>query len=209
MDLTAGDLEALPERCRRCLFWEVGAQRPDEAHDDELAADPVVQKQAWWSSQQQDGGPPGRLVRSDGRVVGYAAFAPTTAYERRRPPVPRPSDDALFVATAWIDPAERGSGFGRLLVQSAIREALRRELRAVEAYGDRRHIDGACVLPCTWLLHEGFEVHREHPRYPLLRLDVRSASRWAESLEDAVEHVLGRLGRRVPADVREVSRASE
>jgi hypothetical protein len=79
-------------------------------------------------------------------------------------------------------------------VLAAVKVAGRTERRAVEAYGDRRHRDGACVLPCTWLLHEGFAVHREHPRYPLLRLSVKSTARWAEPLEHAVEQALERMG---------------
>jgi len=195
-DLTTGDLDVLPDRCRRCLFWELGGARPaDAAHPrpDALAADPIVQKEAWWSAV--DGGIPGRVVRVDGRAIGYCALGSAEAYARRRPPVPRLSDDALFLATAWVEPEARGSGLGRLLVQAAVKEALRRDLRAVEAYGDRRHRDGACVLPCTWLLHEGFVVHEEHPRHPVMRLDVRTTVRWAESLEDAAHQLVGRLAR--------------
>jgi hypothetical protein len=58
----------------------------------------------------------------------------------------------------------------------------------------------------TWLLHEGFEVHREHPRTPLLRLDVKRTVRWAESLEHALEEVLGALPRRLPHPVPEGGR---
>ncbi len=77
-------------------------------------------------------------------------------------------------------------------MRAAVREALRLELRAVEAHGDRRAREWDCVLPAAWLLHEGFEVAAEHPRYPLLRIDTGRVARWAESLEHAVEELLGR-----------------
>ncbi len=48
------------------------------------------------------------------------------------------------------------------------------------------------MLPAAWLLHEGFEVTVEHPRYPLLRIDTKRVARWAESLEHAVDELLGR-----------------
>lgn len=198
VELTANDLGELADRCRRCLFWEFGAPRPidDVPQADELTGDAVIQKTAWWRSQELETGSPGRVVRIDGNPVAWCEFGPATAFTRRRQPVPRVSDDALFLATLWVEPPHRGRGFGRLLVQAAAKEALRRDLHGVEAYGDRRHRDAACVLPCTWLLHEGFQVHREHPRYPLLRMDVRSIARWAEPLEHALEHALERLGRR-------------
>jgi hypothetical protein len=87
------------------------------------------------------------------------------------------------------------------LVQSAVKEALALDLPAVEAYGDRRWRESDCVLPVTWLLHEGFEVSAEHPRHPLLRLDAGRTVRWTEAIEQAVEEVLDRLPRRAPSPV--------
>lgn len=201
--LAAEQVDALPARCRHCLFWELGLPRPDPrlvaaGREDELAGDPVAQKQAWCSARSLEGDGAGSLVRFDGRTAGYALHAPARAFAPRQPTVPRPSGDALLLATVWVEPDRRGAGIGRLLVQRAIREALRLHLPAVEAYGDRRFREASCVLPCTWLLHEGFRVHREHPRYPLLRLDTRRTARWAESVEHALDEVLGRLPQPTP-----------
>lgn len=193
--LTSDELDALPGRCRTCLFWELGTPRPIDV-DDELAGDPLVQKCAWWRSLELEVGAPGRVLRVEGEVAGWCLLGPPAAFARRRLPVPPFSDGVLALATMWVEPPFRGAGVGRQLVHAVVKEALRRDLKAVEAYGDRRHRDGACVLPCTWLLHEGFVVDREHPRYPLLRLDVRSLARWAEPLEHAVEQAVARLGRR-------------
>ncbi len=232
--LTGDDVEQLPLPCRSCLVWELGAASPSSrvvtsvgggagyaspaggsspaaaAGDGPSAttspSQPQVRKQAWVSAQVQDGHPPGRIVWIDDEVAGYALFAPSRAFAPRRPPVPRASHDALLLATVWVDPFYRESGLGRLLVQAAIKDALRAEAPAVEAYGDRRFIERGCVLPVTWLLHEGFEVHREHPRTPLLRLDVKRTVRWAESLEHALEEVLAALPRRRPQPVREGGR---
>ncbi|MEX0834964.1 MAG: GNAT family N-acetyltransferase, partial [Nitriliruptor sp.] len=167
---------------------------------------PQVRKQAWVSALVQDGHPPGRLVRIDGEVAGYALFGPATAFARRRPPCPQASSDALLLATISIAPHWRERGIGRLLVQAALKDAIRAGAPAVEAYGDRRWLERGCVLPATWLLHEGFEVHREHPRTPLLRLDTKRTVRWAESLEHALEEMLGALPRRLPQPVREGGR---
>jgi GNAT superfamily N-acetyltransferase len=216
--LTGDSVASLPEPCRSCVTWELGAACPSPRVTAEAAvgagapsasrtpSQPQVRKQAWISAQVQDGFPPGRVVRVDGEVAGYALFAPATAFAPRRVMVPATSDDALLLATVWVDPFYRESGLGRLLVQAAIKDAIRAEAPAVEAYGDRRWLERSCLLPVTWLLHEGFEVHREHPRTPLLRLEVKRTVRWAESLEHALEEVLAALPHRRPQPVREGGR---
>lgn len=190
----SGDLlDDLPARCRACVFWELGAERPgDDEVDAERAAHDRVRKQGWVTAQVLDGVQPGVQLRDGDRRVGYALFGPAHVLAQRAGTVPRTSADALVLATAWVAPEARSSGNGRLLVQAAVREALRLDLEAVEAYGDRRAREWDCVLPASWLLHEGFEVATEHPRYPLLRLETSRVARWAESLEHAVEEMLGR-----------------
>jgi GNAT superfamily N-acetyltransferase len=216
--LTGDDVELLPLPCRSCLAWELGAASPSPrvmkaatvgaggGPSASSPSQPQVRKQAWVSAQVQDGFPPGRIVRIDEEVAGYALFAPVTAFAPRPPLVPAASTDALLLATVWVAPFYREAGLGRLLIQAAIKDAIRAEAPAVEAYGDRRWLERSCMLPATWLLHEGFEVHREHPRTPLFRLDVKRTVRWAESLEHALEEVLSALPRRMPQPVREGGR---
>jgi GNAT superfamily N-acetyltransferase len=207
-ELTGEDVELLPGACSTCLFWELGADCPQPRTRavpagrplvDRHPSDPAVRKQAWVSARVQEGFAPGRLVVIDGEVVAFAAFAPTVTYAPRGVGVPIASDDAVLLATAWVVPAHRGAGIGALLLRAALREAIRIDAPAVEVYGDRRFHDRSCTLPAGWLLHQGFEVHAEHPRTPLLRLDVRRTVRWAGSLEHAWEEVLGRLPHPVPA----------
>jgi GNAT superfamily N-acetyltransferase len=199
--LSADHLDRLPARCGACLFWELGRPRPDPTirpDEDELAGDARVQKGAWITAQTLDGFPPGRVVLRDGQIAAFALFGAPGTFARRRQPVPPASDDALFLATIRVDAAARGGGLGKLLLRESIRAAIEADLRAVEAYADRRYRDHDCVLPSQWLLHHGFEVHAEHPRYPLLRLEVKRTLRWAESLEQALDEILERMPRRVP-----------
>jgi GNAT superfamily N-acetyltransferase len=207
--LTGDVVERLPAPCQTCLYWERGEAAPSltgsNGHDDPAS---LVRKQAWVSAQVQQGWPPGRLAMVDGRLAGYALFAPSREFAPRGPLAPRPSPDALQLATVWVTPDLRGQGLGRLLLQSAIREAIRLDLEAVEVYADRRWRERSCVLPATWLLREGFEVHREAPRIPLLRLETKRTARWAESLEAALEGLRLHLPRPAPARVPEqVSRS--
>lgn len=200
--LVSDALDELPDRCQSCLFWELGHPRPDPRSDrvvDELAGDPQVAKHAWCASQGLDHGAPGRVIRREDKVVAYALYAGPGEFAPRRPPIPATTNDALVLATIWVERAWREQGLARQLVHSAIKEAIARGLPAVEAYGDRRHRDGDCVLPAMFLLKEGFAVHREHPRHPLFRLDVKRTVRWTKDLEATWDGVRERLPRRVPA----------
>lgn len=210
LPLTGDVVEQLPTPCRTCLHWERGEPVPDpgRAPSDADAERALIRKQAWVSAQVQSGVAPGRLVMVDDRLAGYASFAPAPQLAPRGGLAPVASTDALQLATVWVSPALRGQGLGRLLLQATIREALRMDLGAVEAYADRRWRERRCVLPVTWLLREGFLVHRESPRVPLLRLDVRRTARWAESLEAALENLRLHLPRPVPTPVRTPERVT-
>lgn len=194
--LVADALEELPERCRRCLFWELGAPRPAHDVDPDEAHDQHVRKQAWVTSRELEDGPPGTVLRQEGRVVGWALHAPARRFAPRGGLLPSPDPEALLLATAWLHPDVRAGGLGRVLLQAVLRDAVTRDLPAVEAYGDRRAREWDCVLPATWLLHAGFEVAAEHPRYPLLRLETRRTLRWAATLEHAAHELLGRVAPR-------------
>jgi GNAT superfamily N-acetyltransferase len=198
--LTGDVVERLPTPCSTCLFWERGDPPPPvtsatAARD----ASALVRKQAWVSAQVQQGRPPGRLVIVDDQPAGFATFAPARELAAPGPLAPHPSPDALRLATIWVSPDLRGQGLGRLLLQATLREAIRLDLEAVEVHADRRWRERGCLLPATWLLREGFEVHREAPRMPLLRLEVRRTARWAESLEAALEGLRLHLPRPAPA----------
>lgn len=200
-----GDLwDRVAAPCRTCLFWELG--EPPLPVDDGNA---LIRKQAWTTARVHEGCPPGRAVLVDDQLAGFALFAPAPLLAATPGGMPRPHDDALVLATIWMDPVHRNRGLGRRLVQAAIKEALQRRLAAVEVRADRRWRPDGCVLPITWLLHEGFEVATEHLRHPLLRLEVARTVRWADSVEHAVEEVLERLPRRASAPRPVTEAASE
>lgn len=188
--LTGEIWEMLEAPCRTCLFWELGEPPGGTDCDEDRQA---MRKQAWTTARLRVGDAPGRAVVVDGTVAGFALFAPVVDMARAPGGLPPGHDDALLLATIWLDPTDRNHGLGRLLVQAAVKEAIRLRLDAVEVRADRRWRSQGCVLPITWLLHEGFEIVEEHVRWPLLRLDVARTVRWTESVEHAVEEVLSRL----------------
>ncbi|MGH8899708.1 MAG: GNAT family N-acetyltransferase [Egibacteraceae bacterium] len=192
-DLPLSALDHLPQTCRACVFWEVGRAPRGPQRDARLGREA---KEAWWQATQLEWGVPGKAVYVDDVLAGYATFAPSTHFPRARQ-LGRPSDDALLLATLWVDPEHRGTGLATMLLQSVLREVHRRGGRALEAYGARSALDlaGPCMVPESFLLSRGFQVLHEHHSSPLLRLDLRQTARWQE-VGQALGEALSTLARR-------------
>ncbi|GAA1212495.1 GNAT family N-acetyltransferase [Prauserella alba] len=51
----------------------------------------------------------------------------------------------------------------------------------------------SCVVPAAFLQSVGFKTVRPHPRWPRLRLELRSSISWKEDVEAALEKLLGEV----------------
>jgi GNAT superfamily N-acetyltransferase len=191
--LTSELIEHLPEPCRTCLFWEL-ADAPRGPQPDR-AAEVAEAKLLYHRAVELDWGPPGLLVRSDDRTLAFATFVPAEQAHRTRRLGSVPSDDALVLTTMWVDPDVRGTGIASALLRRVLRQAHDLGLRAVEATATRGG-DGPCLVPEAFLLANGFVVHHQHVRHPLLRLDLRQTVRWQDAIEQALQGVRALLGRR-------------
>jgi len=123
-----------------------------------------------------DWGSCGRLLYVDGAPAGFALYAPP-AYLAGNGfvAVSKVSPDAVLLMTARVLPEFAGMGHGRVLVQSVVKDLTRRRgVRAVEAFGDVQGREGNCVIPADFLTAVGFKTVQPHPRYPRLRIDLRS-----------------------------------
>lgn len=201
-ELTTERLADLPAPCQSCLFWEL----PDAPRGPQEEAGPAVAeaKQLWVRSLELEWGAPGLLLVDRDQTVAYATYMPSEEAHRARRLGSTPSDDALVLATLWVTPSARGGGVASALLHSVLRHAHDAGLRAVEAIGARGE-PWPCMLPEEFLIANGFVVHHEHPRYPLLRLDLRQTARWQDAMEHALEGVRSVLSRRerqpVPSSV--------
>ena len=86
-----------------------------------------------------------------------------------------------------------------MLVQGVARDLTKRGMKAIEAFGDAKFGDsadgegGGCVAPVDFFLSVGFKTVRPHPRYPRLRLELRTALSWKSDVEYALEKLLGSM----------------
>jgi len=191
VNVTLDTLGDLPPRCRRCVFWELDPVSRDRA---EQSGDPALEKEAWVSATLLEWGGCGKIVYVDGLPAGYAMFAPP-AYVPRSVAFPSSpvSADAALLMTAYVLPDFAGGGLGRMLIQGVAKDVTRRGIRAIEAFGDLKWDGPACVVPADHLLAVGFKTVRPHPRYPRLRLELKTALSWREDVEVALERLLGSM----------------
>ncbi|WP_446678527.1 GNAT family N-acetyltransferase [Actinoallomurus acaciae] len=191
MNITLDNVEDLPTRCRKCVFWELDPVSMQRAED---AGDPALEKEAWISSTLLEWGSCGKLAYVDGVPAGFVMYAPPLYVPRSVAfPTSPVSADAALLMTAHIIPEFQGGGLGRMLVQGVAKDLTRRGVRAIEAFGDLRWEKPGCVLPAEYMLAVGFKTVRPHHRYPRLRLELKSAVSWREDVEVALERLLGSM----------------
>lgn len=197
--LTLDNLVDLPVGCRSCTFWELDPVRRERAVEAGTTAD---EKQTWVSQVLLEWGSCGRVAYVDGDPAGYVLYAPPAFLPGAHTfPTAPASEDAVLLATAMVYPDYAGAGLGRALMQAVVKDLVKRGgIRALEAFGDARrpvvkeHAQasyGGCVLPADYLLAVGFKTQRAHPRYPRMRLDLKSVLTWRDEVEQALERLMG------------------
>ncbi|MGX1119369.1 GNAT superfamily N-acetyltransferase [Streptomyces ambofaciens] len=169
-----------------------GNWTPSVARAAVKAGTPALEKESWISAVLLDWGSCGRVVYVDDVPVGFVLYAPP-AYVPRSAAFPTSpvSSDAVQLMTAFVVPGYQGQGLGRVMVQTVAKDLLRRGFKAIEAFGDARWKEPACLLPADHLLAVGFKTVRPHARHPRLRLDLRSTLSWKEDVEMALDRLLG------------------
>lgn len=191
--ITLDNLDELPSRCRRCVYWELDPLARVRAEE---AGQPAQEKESWISAVLLEWGSCGKIVSVDGVAAGYVLYAPP-AYVPRSLGFPTSpiSADAVLLMTAYVRSEFAGQGLGRVLVQSAAKDMLRRGVRAVEAFGATSGWEQGrtCLVPAGYLVAVGFKTVRPHIRYPRLRLELRNVLTWREDVEVALERLLGSM----------------
>lgn len=211
VNLTLDTLEDLPRRCRQCVFWELDPVAAERAC---ATGDPGLEKEAWVSQTLLEWGSCGKLVYVDGMPAGFTLYSPP-AYVPRSMAFPTSpiSPDAVLLMAAHVVPAFAGGGLGRMLIQGVARDMAKRGIRAIEAFGDARSGAPAgrdapaareqsegdadeparCLAPADFYLAVGFKTVRPHPRFPRVRLELRTALSWKSDVEYALEKLLGSM----------------
>ncbi|GGL97020.1 GNAT family N-acetyltransferase [Nakamurella endophytica] len=213
--LSMSTIDELPEPCRSCVHWEVGAPPVDPAPADDpedpdapaasrdpFADDGAFEKEVWLSGVTLTWGSAGAILSVDDRPTGFALFAPPTTVTRAAAfPTSPVSPDAVLLTSLRVLPEVRGQGLGRALVAWVTAELTRRGVRALEAFGveeatgrrgRRRPLpaDAGCMLPAGFLRSVGFTEVRPHPVFPRLRMELETGLGWKAQVEAALEKLV-------------------
>lgn len=189
--ITLDNLDDLPRRCRRCVFWELD---PVSKQRCEAEGFPELEKEAWVSATLLEWGSCGKIGYVDSVPAGYVMYAPPAYVPRALAfPTSPVSPDAVLLMTGHVLPEFEGGGLGRMLLQGVAKDLTRRGVRAIEAFGDERWDEPVCILPAGHLRAVGFKTVRPHHRYPRLRLELKNAVSWREDVEVALERLLGSM----------------
>ena len=187
--VTLDNLGDLPKKCRHCVFWELAPHLKEQAEE---FGQTDLEKEAWVSSVLLEWGSCGRIVYAESVPAGYALYSPPGAVPRAAAfPTGPVSADAVLLTALMVRPEFASGGLGRMLVQAVAKDLTRRGVKAIEAFGDARP-DGetTCLIPADFLLRVGFKTVRPHPKWPRLRLELRTAMTWKEDVEAALERLL-------------------
>ncbi|MCX2948502.1 GNAT family N-acetyltransferase [Lentzea sp. BCCO 10_0798] len=188
--VTLDNLEHLSKHSRTCVFWELAPHLREQAEE---YGDTEFEKEAWVSSVLLEWGSCGRIIYCDGIPAGSVFYAPPAAVPRSSAfPTSPVSPDAVLMTSLDVLPEFRGGGLARVLVQAVAKDLTRRGVKAIEAFGDMRPDDegASCVTPADFLTSVGFKTVRPHPRWPRLRMELRSSITWKEDVEAALERLL-------------------
>jgi hypothetical protein len=189
--VTLDNLDDLPPRCRRCVFWELDPVAHARAVE---TGEPTLEKEAWVSSVLLEWGSCGKIVYVDGIPAGHVLYAPPQYVPRSVAyPTSPVSADAVLLMTANVLGDFTGGGLGRMLVQGVAKDLTRRNVRAIEAFGDLRGQGLSCMVPADYLLAVGFKTIRPHHHFPRLRLELKTTLSWREDVEVALERLLGSM----------------
>ncbi|MHA6806253.1 GNAT family N-acetyltransferase [Salinifilum ghardaiensis] len=185
VEVTLDNLDQLPPRCRRCVFWELGStgQQAEEFGATEL------EKEAWVSGVLLDWGVCGHQLLLGDTPAGYAFYAPPARVPAAGAfPTAPVSADAVLLTALHVVPERRRLGLGTLLVRNVARELSRRGVRAVEAFADAAG-ERSCVIPAEFLQRVGFHTVRAHEQWPRMRMELPEEPTWKADVDAALQNL--------------------
>ena len=194
--LQLDDFDRLPAGCGGCAFWESAGERERRCG---VTCDSELQR-AWYRRVTDEWGSAGRVAYEDEEVLGFIKYAPSSYFPQAATFSASPKDGSVpLISCLHIAPDARHRGLGTVLLRACLRDLVQHGERRVEAFAYTESvgtIDDMPMLGMPFLLRNGFTVSRPHPKYPLMRLDLRTLAVLREDLEAMLESL--RFPLRVP-----------
>lgn len=166
-------LKDLPGPCRECFFWE----SPEKPSSPRNTAELLDRKAEWNARTSREWGCCGKLIYDGDEVLGYIQFGPLSYFPQSQHFAAGPvSGKAALISCLYVVPEMRGRGLGKVLLQSALKDLVKKRLRIVETFASRE--EPHQLVPVDFYLKNGFYVLRDDRKFPLLHLDLRASITW-------------------------------
>lgn len=183
--IAADNLDRLHAYAATSVFWEM----EPALHRTIDCSDAKLEKEAWLLNRLIDYGQCGfTIVFDDGMRATVIYCSPDDAPGAQLMPTFPVSLDAQLISSLFMDPGLSGRGLESILLDAAIMDLTQRGFAAVEAFGLRTEIafaetteeivdfvaqrDKIGLMGVDQLEGAGFQVVREHPVLPRLRLEL-------------------------------------
>lgn len=150
----------------------------------------------------------GQIATIGDKAAGCALYAPPGMVPRAQAfPTAPVSADAILLTSMRTEPHADEPDVGADLIRGVVADLIRRNVRAIEAFGIRRTADveasdvphataalgcsdTECMIDADFLEDMGFEVVAPHYRYPRLRLELDRDHEWKFAVEAALDRLL-------------------
>jgi GNAT superfamily N-acetyltransferase len=178
--VTAKTLEQSGLECASCLRWE-GIQCANNTEKQTVKAEymrKIIKEQKEF----------GKIVCVGGQTLAYSQYAPAEYWPGiiglKAGAV---SDDAVLITCLTVQPLARGRGLGRVLLQAIESGLVKRRVKAIEVFVTRGgdYPPG----PIEFYLQNGFYILRDDPKYPLLRLELKTLVGWQINTQFALDRL--------------------
>lgn len=182
---------------------------PDTVAEARGFSDPEFEKEAWLSTVMLQWGSCAQIATVGDKVAACAFYAPPNMVPRAQLfPTSPVSADAILLTTMRIEPHARGLAVGADLIRAVVDDLVRRNVRALEAFGIRPDpvadsfgdtpsatvantcSPHECMISADFLEDMGFDVVAPHHRYPRLRLELDRDHGWKEEVEAALDRLI-------------------
>lgn len=177
INLTEKNLKEAPEwknypfSCKYCLYWEFPEENIDTNR--RRKEDLIQKKLNWLHNTNRIFGNCGKIAYSKEKPIAYAQYAPAKLLPRSHfYSTGPPSNDSVLISCLFIPKKEfRRQSIGSQILECIIDDLRKRGAKAVETFARKGKSDNPSG-PIELYLNKGFRIFRDHPEFPLMRLNL-------------------------------------
>ena len=174
-DIRRANLNAIPERCRGCVYWESPSDFEKSKDDPQKKTELQIKKREWFEKTLEEFGSCGKIVFHEGRPIAYAQYSSSerlpnvNSYKSK--PVGKREEGVVFLSCLYVaDETMREKGIGEQLLQNIIEDLRRKGFKAIETFACRDSANNPSG-PMAFYVKNGFHIKdKTDEEFPLMRL---------------------------------------